>query len=364
MISRSLGPEFGGAVGILFFLGTSVAGAMYITGAVEILLNYIAPEFALYGDFREDSNVLYNNIRTYGTVFLIIIGFLVFIGVKFVSKFAPIALFCVLVSIISIYLGILINYNGRDDIKICVLNGHPLPEEAYDNCTKVGIRRSFCTANGTCDEIYENHEPELQLAIPGLSSDAFWLNLKPKFRNRLDLVSNDDGVEGKVNKIGVSENSFVFVDITTYFTMLIAIYFPSCTGILAGSNRSGDLQDAQKAIPLGTISAQLTTSFVYLSVVVLFGSAYNPLFIRDKFGQSLGGQLAVSTLYLQLQLLPRGRVAATLCKLFSRVAPPTGDSDCVATPIRYSGRCFTFHVWSIPSIIGRRSTFVASNSKR
>lgn len=38
MISRSLWPEFGGAVGILFYIGTTVAGAMYIIGAVEILL--------------------------------------------------------------------------------------------------------------------------------------------------------------------------------------------------------------------------------------------------------------------------------------------------------------------------------------
>ena len=38
MIGRALGPEFGGAVGLLFYLGTTVASSMYIVGAVEILL--------------------------------------------------------------------------------------------------------------------------------------------------------------------------------------------------------------------------------------------------------------------------------------------------------------------------------------
>lgn len=124
----------------------------------------------------------------------------------------------------------------------------------------------------------------------GIASGVLFQNLAPRFREKRTIVSYDDGI----NSNEKSDFNNVFVDITTSFTILISIYFPSCTGILAGSNRSGDLADAQKSIPRGTIAAQLTTSFVYLSCIVLFGATFNNLFIRDKFGESMGGQLAVT----------------------------------------------------------------------
>ncbi len=64
------------------------------------------------------------------------------------------------------------------------------------------------------------------------------------------------------NEPGDREKGDIVADIATSFIILLGIFFPSCTGIMAGSNRSGDLADAQKSIPIGTIAAIGTTSFV------------------------------------------------------------------------------------------------------
>lgn len=49
MISRNLGPEFGTAVGVLFYLANTVATAMYLVGGVEIALVRLPSPFGRIG---------------------------------------------------------------------------------------------------------------------------------------------------------------------------------------------------------------------------------------------------------------------------------------------------------------------------
>ncbi|MED6255911.1 hypothetical protein ATANTOWER_016813, partial [Ataeniobius toweri] len=299
MISRSLGPEFGGAVGLCFYLGTTFAGSLYILGTIEILLTYIVPTATIFKDNNGEATP--NNMRVYGTCCLLLMALVVFVGVKYVNKLALVFLSCVVLSIMAIYAGAIKTLIELPEFSVCLLGNRSLKNELFESCAKMEVLNNnsvttdlwnfFCESeygNATCDEFFTlNNLTEIP-AIPGLLSGVIKDNLWSNYGSA-GMVIEKNNLHSESPQIPSTDRDqyFVFNDITTYFTLLVGIYFPSVTGIMAGSNRSGDLRDAQRSIPVGTILAILTTSFLYISFVLLFGACIEGVVLRDKFGVSV-----------------------------------------------------------------------------
>uniref|UniRef100_A0A8C6PBP0 Solute carrier family 12 member 5a n=1 Tax=Nothobranchius furzeri TaxID=105023 RepID=A0A8C6PBP0_NOTFU len=272
MISRSLGPEFGGAVGICFYLGTTYAGAMYILGAIELLLIYIVPKAAIFPleglEGPEAEAALLNNMRVYGTILLTSMSTVVFVGVKYVNKLALVFLACVILSILAVYAGVIKTAVEPPVFPVCVLGNRTLVWKNFDVCAKTietanatvttQLWRMFCDSpflNATCDKYFMSNNVTQIQGIPGITSGILADNLFGNYYEKGDLIARGsmESVEDHDDPL-TSANRYVLADITSFFTLLVGIYFPSVTGIMAGSNRSGDLRDAQKSIPIGTIA--------------------------------------------------------------------------------------------------------------
>ncbi|MBA0856380.1 hypothetical protein Goshw_027548 [Gossypium schwendimanii] len=94
--------------------------------------------------------------------------------------------------------------------------------------------------------------------ITGLSADSFKDNWDSMYQN-----TNSDGIPDRDGKVYWN------------FNALVGLFFPAVTGIMAGSNRSASLKDTQRSIPVGTLSATLVTTLLYLVSVFLFGAVAN-----------------------------------------------------------------------------------------
>ncbi|XP_073989662.1 bumetanide-sensitive sodium-(potassium)-chloride cotransporter-like isoform X2 [Rhodnius prolixus] len=102
MISRSLGPEFGGAIGLMFTIANSVAVSMYIVGFCESLQDLVRS----FGGTILDNGT--NDIRVVGVVTLVGILVLAFVGMDWVTRTQMCLLMVLIASQIDFVIGSLI----------------------------------------------------------------------------------------------------------------------------------------------------------------------------------------------------------------------------------------------------------------
>ncbi|XP_003372109.1 amino acid permease superfamily [Trichinella spiralis] len=277
MISRNLGPEFGGAIGILYYFANAVATSMYLVGGVEILLMYLAPSLPRFGSATEFNETdMFNNFRVYASALLLIEFCIVALGVKFVQFFAPISLACVAISIFSVYIGAFLS-NAETSPHWC------------NKAENGSIWSSYCTYDSDlsqviCDDYFNQSDVTIVPGIPGFSNTLLWENMAQNYMNYGDVTPHNPS----------NHRREVTQDLTTSFFILLAIFYPSVTGIFTGANMSGDLKNPHKSLPIGTIAAQITTSFIYLSLVLIFGGTMRGALLRDKYGESLRGDMVVA----------------------------------------------------------------------
>eukprot|EP01135_Chromosphaera_perkinsii_P003347 Nk52_evm47s240 gene=Nk52_evmTU47s240 len=190
MISRSLGAEFGGAIGIVFSLANAVAVALYVVGFAETFQDLLEENgVSLFGGLWD--------IRFYGVITITLLLGIAVVGMSWESKVQVILLGILLLAIVNFMVGTFIPHSAGDEAK----------------------------------------------GFVGYGSDVF------------------------------RDNWGSFFEGESFFSVF-AVFFPAATGILAGANMSGDLKDAQRAIPKGTLWAILITSIVYLGMAWMIGSCY------------------------------------------------------------------------------------------
>lgn len=216
LIGRALGPEVGVSIGLCFFLGNAVAGALYVLGAVETFLKAV-PAAGIFRETITNVNVTSvervespssHDLQIYGIVVTILLCFIVFGGVKMINRVAPAFLIPVVFSLFCIFIGIFLARKDKPAV-----------------------------------------------GITGLSSESFRDNWSPGYQN-----TNEAGVPDPEGHVYWN------------FNALVGLFFPAVTGIMAGSNRSASLKDTQRSIPIGTLASSLTTTAMYLVSVLLFGA--------------------------------------------------------------------------------------------
>ncbi len=78
---------------------------------------------------------------------------------------------------------------------------------------------------------------------------------------------------------GFPENNFA----DTNFWFVFAVFFPAATGIMAGANMSGDLKNASRSVPLGTLAAIGISYLIYVAVAIWLSMVATPKELVESY---------------------------------------------------------------------------------
>lgn len=221
MISRALGPEFGGSIGIMFFLANVCGSALYVLGLVEaIVATFGAPEdgSVATSPFQVlPSGYWWSLLYATGVALLCLLVCLV--GAHIYAK----ATFLIFLVVMFVLGTIFVSFFAVDPRAIV------LPGSAFNP-----------PANGTS---------------PAFPATGNFTGFK------LDTLLGNLGADYALDYT---------TDTVMTFATVFAVMFNGCTGIMAGSNMSGDLKNPSYSIPRGTITAVIFTFIIYnlLSILV------------------------------------------------------------------------------------------------
>lgn len=216
MISRTLGPEFGGSIGTLFFFANIVSSALYDVGFAEGVIN----NFSKGGYISGNEEILPSG------------GWWPFIYASTLN---------------------LIN------LLICLLGANMFAKTSVFVWTLVtaGILSSFYS--------FIVHSP-MQIPIHGstniLTNNTIFANYTtPNVHTLEENLRADYGTD------------YTSGDIPVTFSLVFGVLFSGVTGIMAGANMSGELKNPGKNIPRGTLSAVSFTMVFYMILAVLAASS-------------------------------------------------------------------------------------------
>jgi len=114
LISRSLGPEFGGSIGLIFFIGTVITAGLNVVAFIEPLIsNFGAINGTSLPFLPEDPIFCF----LYGSLLIFFCTLICFVGAKFFAKASFLLSFILLISTISIYISFIFQTPFQDPSK-------------------------------------------------------------------------------------------------------------------------------------------------------------------------------------------------------------------------------------------------------